>query len=55
MSDAEIEALLARLDRNSDARARAQTRSTDSVKSIRRMRAARTRELMRRSGNADHR
>ncbi len=55
MTDAEIATLIARLDRNSDARARAQTRPTDSVKSIRRMRTARTQELMRRSGNADHR
>ncbi len=55
MTDAEIKALIARLDRNSDARAREQTRSTDSMKSIRRMRAARTQELMRRSGNANRR
>ncbi len=55
MTDAEIEALIARLDRNSAARACEQTRSTNSVKGIRKMRAARTRELMRRSGNADRR
>ncbi len=55
MTDAEIEALIARLDRNSAARAREQTHPTDSVKLIREMRAARTRHLMRRGGNADHR
>ncbi len=55
MTDAQIEALIARLDRNSAARAREQTGPTDSVKSIREMRAARTRHLIRRSGNADHR
>lgn len=46
MTDAEIAALIARLDRNSDARAREQTRSTDVVKCIWKMRAART-EAMR--------
>lgn len=55
MSDAEVEALIARLDRNSEERERAQTRMTDSVKVVRKMRAARTKHLTRLSGNADRR
>ncbi|MHB8645467.1 MAG: hypothetical protein ACYDAR_06735 [Thermomicrobiales bacterium] len=55
MSDAEIETLIARLDRNSEERAHAQTRLTDSVKSIRTMRAERTKHLRRLGGNADRR
>lgn len=55
MSDAEIEALIARLDRNSEARAREQKCPTDSVQAIRKMRAARTRQLTRSGGNADRR
>jgi hypothetical protein len=55
MSDAEIEALIARLDRNSGARAHAQTRMTEAVKIIRKMRADRTKHLMRLGGNADRR
>ena len=55
MSDAEIEALIAQLDRNSEERAHAQTRMTDSVKIIREMRADRAKQLRRLSGNADRR
>lgn len=55
MSGAEIEALIARLDRNSEERERAQTRMTDSVKSIRKMRTERTKSLRRLSGDADRR
>ena len=55
MSDAEIEALITRLDRNSEARAQMQTRVTDSVKIIGKMRTERTKHLRRLSGNADRR
>lgn len=52
MTDAEIEALIARLDANREARTHGQPNITDSVQSVRTMRQARSRELMRRATNA---
>jgi hypothetical protein len=52
MTDAEIEALIARLDRNREARTHGQPYLTDSVKIVRKMRQERTKELMRRVTNA---
>lgn len=52
MSDAEIEAFIARQHQQANVWAKEQTVPTDSVPVIRRMRAQRTRQLMRRSGDA---
>ncbi len=55
MTDAEIEALIARLHHNTEARTHARPNTTDAVKLVRKMRAARSEELNQRSRNADRR
>ncbi len=52
MTDTEIAALIARLDANREARTHGQPNTTDSVRSVRTMRQARSRELMRRATHA---
>lgn len=55
MTDAEIEALIARLHYNTEARTHERPNTTDAVKLVRKMRAARSEELNQRSRNADRR
>ncbi len=55
MTDAEIEALIAHLHHNTEARTHERPNTTDAVKLVRKMRAARSEELNQRSRNADRR
>ncbi len=52
MTDAEIAALIARLDANREARTHGQPNVTDSVQIVRTMRQQRSRALMRRATDA---